>query len=298
MRSLPGALACALAATLLLGACGDGDPVTDPSPGPAEEEPTDSPSPTEEPEDPAEAPGVGEVTVWFPLVDASGAWVVPETVQLDEPTVGVLRAAVEALVEGRTSNPHLSTTVVPDGTTVLDVAIEGGVATVDLSEQVTSEGGGSSQEQVFSQQLAHTATQFDSVDTVRLFVEGEPIPELWGHLDWSQPLSADPAALAPIIIEEPAWGATQPAGPVTAAGSSLTFESTVELRLLDPSGAVVEETFTTAAQPDVGERGPWEHTFDTQATAPGTWTVEATEPDPSGGEGRPAFSASVEIAVG
>lgn len=101
----------------------------------------------------------------------------------------------------------------------------------------------------------------------------------------------------PIVIESPAPGEQRKPGAVTASGSSVTFESTVELRLIDPDGEVVEDTFTTAEQPDVAERGPWEHTFETEATTSGTWTVEAEEPDPSGGEGGPPFVTDVEFEV-
>jgi hypothetical protein len=83
---------------------------------------------------------------------------------------------------------------------------------------------------------------------------------------------------------------------VTVSGTSLTFESTVELALIDPDGNVVEEGFTTANQPDVDERGPFEHTFDTETT-PGEWKVRVIEPDPSDGEGRPAYTADIAFVV-
>lgn len=264
--------------------------------------PTPTPTGTSTPDETAEPSpeppqGAEAVMVWFIRADNSGIWVEPETVPLDEPTPGVLRAAMTALVRGEAANPDLAETVVPAGTEVLGASIEGGVATVDFSGELDREGRGSAQELAFAQQLAHTAAQFEDVDAVRVHVDGEPITELWGHLDWSQPITPDPAALSPIIIEEPEWAATVPAGPVTASGSSVTFESTVELRLLDPAGAAVEETFTTAAQPDVGQRGPWEHTFTAEATTPGTWTIEAIEPDPSGGEGRSPFTTRVQFEV-
>jgi len=240
--------------------------------------------------------GAGEVTVWFAREHESGVWVEPTTVPLDEETVEVLRAVVEAVLQGPSTNPDL-TTVVPEGTELLDVSIQGGIAHIDLSREVLSTRGGAAEERALAQQLAQSATQFPTVDAVRLLVEGELVDELWGHVDWSQPLVADPQTLAPIIIDRPPWGASRPPGPVTASGTSVTFESTVLLRLIDPQGTVVEDTFTTAAQPDVGQRGPWEHTFDAPATTPGAWTIEALEPDPSDGEGRPPFTTSVRFEV-
>lgn len=298
-------------AVLLLAACGqdpDDEPASASSPSPEATEtaaPDDSPPPPDGTDDPAPAQdpspdavsGGGAASVWFARQGDAGIWLEPERLRLDPGTEQVLRAVIEAVVEGQSVHPAL-TSLVPAGTEVLGVRIEDRVAVIDLSGDVARAGGGSAQESALAQQLAQTATQFETVDALRLLVDGQPIDELWGHLDWSQPLTADPAAVAPIIIEQPAWGAVRAPGPVTASGSSVTFESTVELRLVAPDGTVAEDTFTTAAQPDVGRRGPWSHTFDTEATTPGTWTIEAIEPDPSDGEGRPAYTTSVEFTVG
>lgn len=296
-------IVASLLALLLLAGCGEnsgGDAAIDSSDPPPATSPGEQPPPpgVGQPGDPPPdaADGVEQVDAWFVRQHESGVWLEPETVPLDEATVGVLRAAVEAIINGRAANPDLVSLVPPD-TRILDVRIEDGLAVIDMSADIVRAAGGSAQEVAFAQQLAQTATQFDTVDAVRLLVEGEPVTELWGHVDWSEPVSADPQMLSPIIIEQPAWGAQQPDGPVTASGTSNTFESTVELRLIDPSGTVVEETFTTAAQPAVDQRGPWQHTFDVEATTPGTWTIEAVEPDPSGGEGRPAFTTSVQFEV-
>lgn len=302
-RPRPRLLLLVLALSLLVTACGErnGDDLTGaPSPDPTPSAPPDdaggpaTPEATVPPADP-QAP-TREVDVWYARQGDAGVTLEPERIRLDDDTVEVLRAAVEALVQGQSANPAL-TSLAPTGVQVLGVAIEDSVAVVDVSSDVMEGRAGSSQELAFAQQLAHTATQFDTVDAVRLLVEGQAIQDLWGHVDWSQPITADPALLSPIIIEDPAWGTVRDAGVVTASGTSVTFESTVELHLVDPEGTVVEETFTTAAQPDVGQRGPWTHTFDTAATAPGTWTIEAVEPDPSGGEGRPPFTTAVEFTV-
>lgn len=283
-------VALVIAAVLLLVACGEQPVEPGPSPSP------DPDATTAAPEEPADAePGdVEEVAVWF--AHESGMWVEPETITLEDPTPTAAHAAMEALVAGDAAHPQ-RTTLAPEGTAVLDVDIDGPTLRVDLSDDVTQSPGGSAQEQAFAQQLAHTAVEFDPVEAVQLLVEGEPITELWGHLDWSGPIHPDEAAIAPILILEPAWGSTQPPGPVTAAGTSMTFEATVELRLVDPGGSVVEETFTTAAQPDIGERGPWEHTFEHEATTEGTWTIEAIEPDPSAGQGRPPFTTTTQIEI-
>lgn len=311
-RRLP-SVAAFLVVLLLLAACGsspgeeptaagssdppaapDGEASTAADAGtPGREEPQGQGLPPREPEG---AGSTGQVNAWFVRQGQSSVWLESENVRLNESTVEVLRAAVEAIINGRAANPDL-TSFVPPETRLLDVRIEDGLALVDLSDDLVRAAGSSTEEVAFAQQLAQTSTQFATVDAVRLLVEGEPVSEVWGHVDWSEPLTADPQLLSPIIIDQPAWGSAQPGGPVTVSGTANTFESTVELRLIDPDGAVVEETFTTAAQPAVGQRGPWEHTFDAEAVTPGTWTIEAVEPDPSDGEGRPPFTTSVQFTV-
>lgn len=277
-------------------------PTTAPSPTvaptTAESSPTapasPSPSPSASPTAAPSPPGAEEVTV-FLVRDAAGSlWVEPVTVALQEPTLGVARAAMTALFRGGAPDPALGTPANP-ATEVLGADIDGGVLTVDVSAAVREPAQGSAAEAAFAQQLAHTGAQFDGVDAVRLRVEGQPITELWGHLDWSQPFTPDPFALSPVTVTEPAWGASVPVGEVIVAGEANVFEATVALRLLGPDGAVVEETFTTATC-GTGCRGTWSHTFSVPTA--GRWTVEAAETDPSDGEGRPPFTVRVPFEVG
>lgn len=282
-----------LVSVLLLGlaACGQSDQVDpDGSPTPT----ATTPSPTGSPDDP-DGEGLEEITAFFIRFDDSGAWVEPEVHTLEEPTVAVATAAIALAVEGSPHNPDLMTAA-PEGTRVLDVRLEDGLLIVDLSEEVRGGSAGSSLEGAFAQQLAHTGAQFDTVEAVQLQIEGEPVEELWGHIIWDGPIEPDTFALTPITFEFPTWGQEVEPGPVTAGGQANTFEATVELRLRDPDGAVVEDTFTTATS-GTGTRGEWEHTFETPADRPGTWTVEAIEPDPSGGEGRPPLVTRVQIRV-
>jgi hypothetical protein len=282
---------------VVLAACGGGaDPVaapTDsPSPAPTTEPATEPATPAPEDTEPV-IQGTSEATAYFVRSDDSGVWVEPETHDLDAPTLGVAGAAIRLLVEGDTTDPNLET-LAPEGTEILGVDIAERVLVVDLSGAVRDAGGSSSQEIGFAQQLAHTGAQFDTVDAVRLRIEGADITELWGHLDWSEPIEPDPFALAPIDIQSPEWSAEVRAGEVTLSGEANTFEATVELRLIAPDTSVVEEAFTTATSGS-GERGTWEHTF--TIDEPGRWSVEAVEPDPSDGEGRPPFSVWLEIEV-
>jgi spore germination protein GerM len=82
-------------------------------------------------------------------------------------------------------------TAIPQGMNINNVDIMDGVVMLDLDNTVRLASGSSSEEMLFSQQLAHTALLDSSLRALRVLVNGEPISELWGHLDWSMPITAD-----------------------------------------------------------------------------------------------------------
>jgi spore germination protein GerM len=290
-----------LALVVVFAACGEDDvaapeetPAETPTPTePPEEEPEATPTPTPTPTAEEEAEGVEEVAVYFAREHDSGVWVEPEVVPLDAPTVGVARAAMEALVGHAPREPERSTLAAASAE-VLDADIDGDVLVVDFAGLV-DDGLGAAAEEALVQQIAHTGAQFDNVRAVQILVDGEEVESLAGHVGVQEPVEPDPLALSPITFTSHSSGDEVPVGEVTVTGEACTFEATVELEVVDPDGAVVEETFTTAtiACP---ERGEWEHTF--TLAEPGTWTIRAIEPDPSGGEGRPPFDVSLELEAG
>ena len=238
-----------------------------------------------------------QVTIFFVRSNDAGIWIEPELHELDGPTEGIARAAMELLFEVDAHDPAL-TSVAPADVQVLATNIRDRVLIVDVSDEVTGYGAGSAQEMAFAQQLAHTGAAFDTVDAVELWVDGEPIDELWGHLDWSQPFQPDPYAVSPITFSDPALGpsgATADIGSVEVAGEARVFEATFGLRLYDAAGELVAEKFVMASEGAPG-RGTWEHTF--TINDPGTYTIEATEDDPSDGEGRPPFVVTRSVEVG
>ena len=86
-------------------------------------------------------------------------------------------------------------TFVPQGISINSVEIVSGVVTVDLDDAIRMTSGSSSQEMLFAQQLAHTALLDASLTELRVLINGQPFSELWGHLDWSMLITADPALL-------------------------------------------------------------------------------------------------------
>jgi spore germination protein GerM len=214
-----------------------------------------------------------------------------EPVPIRTPDVGDdvsarISAAIEALLALELpEDPELFTSV-PSGTILRSVAVDGSIATLDLGGGIVGSSGASAQERTFAQQLAHTARVDTSITAIRLTVDGAPIDELWGHLDWSVPVEADPFALSPVTVTTPLAGETLPPGEITFRGQATVFEATVVVTLLAENGAVVEEGFVTATT-GAPDRGTWEWTV----TLPGAglYTIVAEETDPSDGEGRPPF---------
>ena len=167
----------------------------------------------------------------------------------------LLLAAVEPGEPVSALLPDL-TSFAPPGVSVLGVVIEDDIVVIDLSGELRSTSGSSLQERAFAQQLAHTALLDRSLTSVRVLVDGAPISELWGHLDWSVPLRA-----------------SVPGGKVL-------------LRLEDEAGRVAAETSVTATEAAPG-RGAW--TWDVRLPDPGTWIIVARAAEPSDGPGAVPF---------
>ena len=285
--------ALAAVAALALSACAGADGPDDATEVPAT--PAPAPEPTPAPD--VEATEVVAVH----LVRSAPTTFFVEPVPVRVPAVGDatsarITAAVEALLALTASPDPELTTSVPAGTTLTMVSIDGPVVTLDLSGGIVGSSGSSSQETTFAQQLAHTARVDASIEAIALMVDGAPITELWGHLDWSAPVAVDPFILSPVTITTPIAGDEVPVGEVTFRGQATVFEATVLVTLTDADGTVLEEGFVTATT-GAPERGTWEWTV----TLPGagTYTVTAGESDPSEGEGRSPFSTSRTVtAVG
>ena len=278
------------------------DPVAQPTAGDTEVAVTDPPAeaPTTEPaevvtaaptEDASEAPGPGqEVELWF-VRDSGSAWLEPEVHTLPKATPGVARASIELLLAASPDDPGLAN-LMPPGTKLLDVVLRDKVLTVDLDLPDDHLNVGSAFEVAAVGQIVHTAAQFDTVKRVLILEEGGPLGS--GHSDWSKPQRRDPFAVAPIIVTSPSEGETVSGNRIELTGTANVYEATVELRLVNPTGDVVKETFTTATC-GTGCRGDWSHTF--KAPSAGKWTVVAAASDPSDGEGNPPYEVKRTITV-
>jgi spore germination protein GerM len=182
--------------------------------------------------------------VWF--ANADGLFVAYRT-EPATPRVGT--AALESLLEGPDSfeEDYGLRSAIPDGTQLLGLTIDDGIARVDLTSEFES-GGGSASMQTRLAQVVYTITQFPTVKGVVFSLDGEPIDVLGGEgVIIDHPLTRRDLAdlLPPILVTAPSLTASVES-PVLIRGSANVFEANVGIQILDEDGNVLVETFTTA----------------------------------------------------
>ena len=166
-------------------------------------------------------------------------------------TKSVATAAMNALLAGPNAveGAHQITSTVPDGTQLLGLTIDNGVATVDLSNEFTS-GAGSDAYQQRLGQVVYTLTQFPSVKGVNLRIDGDGDANVLRRTDYVELLPS-------MWVDRPAWGAAI-GNPAHVTGSADVFEATFRVAILDGSGKVIadQQVMATAGSGTCG-------TFDT-----------------------------------
>lgn len=240
--------------SLVLAACGGGDSgdtttITETTTTTAAETTTTQETTTTEPTTTTDATTTtrpeeaGEEVVVYLFVEAEpGFPVLTPAAARVMAAEGVEGAALQALIDGPTEAqteqvPPLNTAI-PEGTRFLGIAIEGGIATVDLSSEFESGGGSMA---MFSRlaQVVYTATRFPSIEAVQIALDGEVVDVFSGEgLILSEPITRsflDGTGLIPeVLLESPAWWQTidspVPVNGTTTPGTSLTWE------LLDDDG--------------------------------------------------------------
>lgn len=233
------------------------------------------------------------VSVYFLAANASEGWpggpyLIPAARMVDRQDA--VRGSIELLLEGphpdeAAADPAL-TSAVPDGSRLLGWrSDDAGVVTVDLSAEFGSGGGSFSMGARVAQVIA-TLTALDGVNGVRFEIEGVPTTVFGGEgLIVPDPAtSADLAGSLPaVMIDTPAWGADG-GNPLIARGTADVFEATVSVELLDGSGNLVFQGYTTATCGS-GCRGAWEIEIPYEVGEPQYGTLRAFET--SAEDGRP-----------
>jgi hypothetical protein len=183
------------------------------------------------------------------LEEPGGPFLVPVHREVPQ-TVAVATAAMNALLAGPTAGeassvPAISSTV-PPGTTLLGLTIAGGVANVDLSSEFES-GGGSSSVLGRLAQLTYTLTQFPTVDSVRLFIEGEPVTEFSSEgvvIDGPLVREDFEDFLPAIFVDSPHYGGS--VNLMRIVGNANVFEATFIASIVDNDGLILAEVPVTA----------------------------------------------------
>jgi spore germination protein GerM len=193
-------------------------------------------------------------------------------------TPGIARASLTELVDGPSGADKALidgvASAVPADTIVLDINIDDGLATVDLSREFES-GGGSFSILARLAQVVYTVTQFPTVDEVEFRLDGEPVTVFSGEgIVLDGPASRDDFVdlLPAVFVDSPAAGA-EVQGSLRASGMATVFEATFQYRLAAADGTVLAEGF---AMTDGGEDwGSFDVTigFDLGQTQQGTLTV-------------------------
>jgi germination protein M len=180
-------------------------------------------------------------------------------------TPEVATGALNELMTGLTPYEHdlgLNTEI-PEGSRLLDVALQDdGTLIVDLSSDFEA-GGGSFSMQMRLAQVVFTATQFDTIDRVQLRIEGQDVDAIGGEgVMVDQPLTReDFEDLSPaILIESPTPGEVV-TSPIQLRGTSNTFEANMQIEIFDAAGNELYRDFATATS-GTGTRGTFDLSID------------------------------------
>lgn len=231
--------------------------------------------------DPSSGPGETTIvrTYFYLGGEVGSAGLVPLLREVPE-TRAVATAAMQALLTGPTADEFAEreiTSAVPAGSRLLGLAIEDGIATVDLSSEFES-GGGSMSVFVRLGQVVFTLTQFPTVESVRFEIEGTPVTVFSSEgivLDGAVGRDAYADLLPAIFVDRPAYGAAL-ANPARITGSANVFEATFLITLLDGTGAPILET-PAMATCGTGCRGTFDVTLPYSVPQAGWGTLRVWE---------------------
>lgn len=173
--------------------------------------------------------------VWFER--GGKLWLSKRTVAR---TPGVAAAAIDRLFAGPNAAETAASVVsaVPAGSTLRGISISGGVATINVSSAFAAPAARTSIRMRLAQ-LTYTATQFATVDKVRLEVDGQivtsidgaPVPQPAARRDFVR-------LVPPILVDRPTIGVLVPSA-VTIAGTADVFEAALTVRIINANGRLL-----------------------------------------------------------
>jgi len=212
------------------------------------------------------------------------------------PRVGT--AAMEALLEGPSPGERSAgvATQIPDGTQLLGLIVDKGIATVDVTSEYES-GGGTASMTMRLAQVVCTLDQFPTVKGVLFQLDGRPVDVLGGEgIVIDHPLRCrDYRDLLPVIlVTNPAIGQAV-SNPVTVSGSANVFEANVTVDIVDSSGRVVGNAFTTATC-GTGCRGTFSVTVSYEVRSAQRGEIVVHDDD-AAGTGHPPHEVHIPVVL-
>ncbi len=179
------------------------------------------------------------------------------------PTAGdPATVALELLMEGPSADEIAGVpaihTAIPEGSSVLGVTVDGGVATIDLSAEF-DDGGGTASMFARLAQVVYTVTRAAQVDEVSFQIDNDPVTTFSSEgieLEGPQTRSDYYGNLPAIFVDSPAWG--EPVtSPIQVEGLSNVFEAVSQVLLTDDDGLPLFED-SVMASCGTGCWGDWE----------------------------------------
>jgi immunoglobulin-like protein involved in spore germination/sporulation and spore germination protein len=155
------------------------------------------------------------------------------------PATDTAAAALDELLSGPSSDEEgelEATTAVPSGAEFDDVQVVDGVASLTVSEELSSEA---------LAQVVYTLTQFPTITSVE--IDGKT----YTRKSFEEQTPA-------ILVESPLPFADV-TSPITSSGTANTFEASFNYEVYDVDGNMVDENFVTATS-GTGTRGTFEFT--------------------------------------
>lgn len=266
-------VAIVLAVAALIAACGSSSgplgslpaPSNRPEPSVAQGSPDVTPTPSDAPTDdpsaepsaPAGSPGPSAgpagttiVRAYFWLGGLEGSAGLVAVLREVPGTKAIASAAVNALLAGPTGGEtgRSISSAVPAGSQLLGLSVDNGVATIDLSSEFES-GGGSASVLTRLGQVVYTLTQFPSIKSVVIQIEGQTREVFSGEgVVIDKPLTrADYQSLLPDIwVDRPAFNAAI-GNPARVTGNANVFEATFRMAILDGAGKVLADEMVMAS---------------------------------------------------